>query len=431
MINLVKKALEQYGMLQNVRAVTVALSGGADSVALLNAMLKLTDEYGIVVKAAHLNHNLRGAESDRDEQFVRALCAKENVELKVKSVDINALAKEKKQSVELAARNARYDFFDECGGIIATAHTADDNIETVLLNMVRGSGAEGLCGIPPVRDNFVRPLIMCTRSQVEEFCKQNKLDYVTDSTNLTDDYTRNKIRHNAVSVLKEVNPSAVSAVLRTCEILRDENAFVARLAQKEYEILAKNGGLDVKNIKSVDKALLRRVLRLLFEDVAKSTLDSFHTEQLVSLAYKGEGRCQLGGGFCAEVVQKVLKITKDGQKNVEFEVETEKISFDQYKEKLKVNSLLSKNAIDCDKIIGDTIVRSRKEGDAIKLMNKGTKTLKKLYNELGIEKCERQNMPVLADDSGVIWVYNAGADVRVQIDANTKKVLLISVNKVQ
>lgn len=418
-------------MLKGANTVTVALSGGADSVALLNAMLKLTDEYGIFVKAAHLNHNLRGAESDRDEQFVRDICAKANVELKVKSVDVNSLAIEKKQSVELAARNARYEFFAECGGVVATAHTADDNIETVLLNMVRGTGAEGLCGIPPVRDNFIRPLIMCTRSQIEEFCNQHSLEYVTDSTNLTDDYTRNKIRHNAVSVLKEVNSSAATAVLRTCEILRDENAFISNLATKECERRSKNGGLDVKNAKELDKALLRRVLRLYFETATNCTLDSFHTERLVCLAYKGEGRCQLSGGYFAQVLHKVLKINKNEQVDFEFVVKTETVSIDEYKEKLKVNSLLSKNAMDCDKIVGDMVVRSRVEGDSIKLKGKGTKTLKKLYNELGIEKCERQNLPVLADCNGVVWVYTAGADLRVQVDDNTKKVLLISASKMQ
>ncbi|MBP3692302.1 MAG: tRNA lysidine(34) synthetase TilS, partial [Clostridia bacterium] len=172
MINTVIEAIEQYNMLKNVKTVTVALSGGADSVALLLAMLQLRSRYGITVKAAHLNHNLRGEESDRDEQFVRSLCEQYKVELAVKSVDVKNLAQSTKQSVELAARAARYEFFACCDGVVATAHTADDNIETVLLNLVRGTGLEGICGIPPVREGFIRPLIMCTRAQIEQFCKE-------------------------------------------------------------------------------------------------------------------------------------------------------------------------------------------------------------------------------------------------------------------
>ncbi len=431
MINSVIEAIEHYNMLKGVSVVTVALSGGADSVALFNVLLSLEDKYGIKVKAAHLNHNLRGEESDRDEQFVRDICKKADVELIVKSVDVNLLAQQQKQSIELAARNARYEFFADCEGVVATAHTADDNIETVLLNLIRGTGIEGLCGIPPVRCGFIRPLILCTRQQVEQFCANNGLDYVTDSTNLTDDYSRNKLRHNAVKVLKDINPAAATAAVRSCAVLRDESRYLNLLANEQYERLAKESGLDVAAAKEVDAALLRRVLRKYVNSMTGCLPDNYHTEQLLTLVYKGEGRCQLQGGYYARVLRKKLIILQNEQKSISFSVKTRIIDIEEYKKLLKINSLLSKNALDCDKIIGDTVIRCRTAGDRIKLKGRGTKTLKKLYNELGIAQNMRERLPVIADDSGVIWVYNAGTDVRGAVNSNTKKVLLISAEQLQ
>ena len=431
MINTVVEAIEQYNMLKNVKTVTVALSGGADSVALLLAMLQLRSRYGITVKAAHLNHNLRGEESDRDERFVRSLCEQHKVELAVKSVDVKNLAQSTKQSVELAARAARYEFFASCDGVVATAHTADDNIETVLLNLVRGTGLEGLCGIPPVREGFIRPLIMCTRAQIEQFCKDNNQPFVTDSTNLTDDYTRNKLRHKVVGVLKEINPAAAETVLRSSAILREDSRYLNAAAKKQYAKCQKGDALDVNVASALEPAILQRVLREFAKSKTNITPDNYHTEQLCSLVIKGEGKCQLQGGYYAFISKHRLAILPDEQQNVSFDVEMQTLDIEEYKKAVKINSLLSKNAIDCDKIIGDAIVRNRMEGDCIKLKGRGTKTLKKLYNELAVAKNMRAQLPVAADKAGVIWVYTAGVAERVAVDANTKKVLLISAQQLQ
>ena len=201
MLKKVLAAIEDYGMLGKGSTVTVALSGGADSVALLYCLLELKEQFSLNIRAAHLNHNLRGDESLRDANFVADLCKKLNVDLSLKSADVSSVAKETGESIELAARRVRYDFLNEVsGGIIATAHTASDSFETMLFNLSRGTAIKGLSGIPPKRDNLIRPLIYCTRADVEEYCKQNNISFVTDSSNLSDDYTRNKIRHNVVPV---------------------------------------------------------------------------------------------------------------------------------------------------------------------------------------------------------------------------------------
>ena len=196
-----RATIEEFSMLRQGDTVTAAVSGGADSVALLDFLCSLTD-LRLTVRACHLNHCLRGEESDRDEQLVRTMCEQYGIPLDLRRVEVKALARERGVSIEVAAREARYAFFDELAEKyrckIATAHTLSDAAETVLLNLARGTGIAGLCGIPPVRGAVVRPLIGCTRRETEDYCAAHGLCYVTDSTNLTDRYTRNHIRHNVL-----------------------------------------------------------------------------------------------------------------------------------------------------------------------------------------------------------------------------------------
>ena len=217
MKDLVLEAVKRFALLENnVKTVTVALSGGADSMACLSVLLSLKEELGITVKAAHLNHMIRGEEALRDQEFVKKQCELLGVPLFCERADIPAIAKERGVSTELAAREVRYSFLERVNeGVIATAHTSSDNFETVLFNLARGSAIDGLCGIPPKRRIFIRPIILCTREDVEEYCKKENIPFVTDSTNLCDEYTRNKIRHNIVPIFKNLNPSVEKSVLRT------------------------------------------------------------------------------------------------------------------------------------------------------------------------------------------------------------------------
>ena len=172
--------------------VVCAVSGGADSVAMLHALCALRAELGITVSAAHFNHRLRGAESDRDEAFVRTLCQTLGVSLSVSGADVAAHAARTGESVEEAARELRYAFFAQLDGLIATAHTADDNLETVLLNLTRGTSLRGLCGIPPKRERIVRPMLCLTRREIEAYLTENALAHVEDSTNAAPDARRNR-----------------------------------------------------------------------------------------------------------------------------------------------------------------------------------------------------------------------------------------------
>ena len=204
------ETITQYDMLQQGDRVVAALSGGADSMALLAFLLELKEPLGIGVSACHVNHGLRGEESDRDEAFVRDWCRRLEVPLQVVRLEGEALRREKGGSLEEAARRARYQALEKAaaGGKIATGHTASDNLETILLNLARGTGLRGLCGIPPVRGRIIRPLIALTRREVEQYCAARAIPYCTDSTNHSREYSRNRLRQQAVPALLSVNPAA-------------------------------------------------------------------------------------------------------------------------------------------------------------------------------------------------------------------------------
>ena len=200
-----KEAIAKYNMLQYGDTVIAGVSGGADSMCLLHFLCVLRQEYGLNVIAAHVNHHLRAEESDRDESFVRTWCSTHGVPLSVFQADIYGMAKERGESIELCARQVRYMFFDSLAkqhdGKIATAHTLSDSIETMLFHLARGTGIKGMCGIPPVRGNIIRPLILLTGKQTRDYCKTHGVAYVVDSSNQEDTYTRNRLRHYVVPVL--------------------------------------------------------------------------------------------------------------------------------------------------------------------------------------------------------------------------------------
>ncbi len=238
----VKSAIAEYDMMSGAERVCAALSGGADSVSLLLALRELQDELGAEICACHLNHGLRGEESDGDERFCRDLFERLNVPFYSEKIDVSADVS-KHESLEEAARRMRYEFFGRAlrhfgGAVLATAHNANDNAETVLLNLTRGTALKGLCGIPPVRTfgngefKVIRPLIGCTRAEIEDYLRVKSQNFVTDKTNLSEDYTRNRIRMRILPELAEINPSIVGTIGRMTEKLRADSDFLDSLAEK-------------------------------------------------------------------------------------------------------------------------------------------------------------------------------------------------------
>ena len=435
MLNKIEKAAERYNLFQKGDSVMVALSGGADSTALLHALVQLGEKYSLNVTAAHLNHKLRGDESDRDEQFVRKMCDELGVELVCESADIPSLAK-KGEGIEECARRVRYDFLQRnAKGKIATAHSADDNIETVIFNLTRGSGIKGGCGIPPVRDNIIRPLIMCSRDEIEDYCEKNGLSFVTDSSNLTDDYTRNRIRHNVIPVLKEINSAAGDSFYRFTSTMNDVNDLLDDLAFDALEMAKSDKGYDADRLADLHISVLTRAVGIIL-DQSGSVPDSEHIGSVVKLIKDKKGKCQLNGGLFAEIKDNRLVIFGKETKKItvtpcydfvnksvtfgEISLQSELISAD------KVNNLLAKNLIDYDKIEGEPVLRARESGDSIRLKKRPRKSVKKLFCELKIDVEKRDCLPILADEKGVIWIYDVGPDERVAVDEKSKNILKIS-----
>ena len=428
----VLKAIERFSLLENTREVTVALSGGADSMSLLYALFNLKDKLGITLFAAHLNHMIRGDEAFRDEEFVKKQCESLKVPLFCEKMDVPAYAKEHKMSTELAAREVRYDFLSRVSrGAVATAHTASDNLETLLFNLTRGSALKGLCGIPPKRGIFIRPLILCTRAVVEEYCEKNGIRYVTDSTNLSDEYTRNKIRHNVIPVLKQINPSAEKAAVRTAAELFEDNAFLENCADKYLSDNICGGGLYVSELPEAPIAK-RAIKRFAEMTDTELTLDNMHILEIYKICNKG-GRTGLPLGYSAEVKDNKLFITNRSGKNCanfKFDVQIERRINDLFTNGEKINNLLLNNSLDCDKIIGKSVSRTRLPGDSIRLAGRGcTKSLKKLMNELSIPPELRDSLPVIADEAGVIWIYGIGVAQRCTVTKNSAEVLIIKAFK--
>lgn len=266
--NSVKNTIERYSMINKGDTVIAAVSGGADSVALLYVLYSLKNELGFSLAACHVNHNLRGEESDGDERFVRRMCRFLDIPLYVASIKVTDL-RQKHDSLEECARRLRYEFFDSIsrGKLIATAHTASDNCETILINMVRGTALSGICGIPVKRDNIIRPLLYNTRGDIERYCTENSLDYVTDSTNLSDDYTRNKIRHKVVPLLREINPALFGAISRLSQSVSDDDRYLDKIAAQLMEKAhTQDDKYDVNVLYTAEECILRRIVTMLFRN---------------------------------------------------------------------------------------------------------------------------------------------------------------------
>ena len=420
MNNLVSAAIEKYGLISQGDSVIVALSGGADSVSLLNILYSLKEEYNLTLYAAHLNHNLRGEEAQRDEEFCKVLCKNYNVQLFIKTVDIRALASKQKISEELCGRNERYKFFDELSANlnakIATAHTASDNAETLIYNIARGSSLRGLSAIPPKRGRIIRPLIEVSRAQIEEYCNLNNLDYVTDSTNLTDDYTRNKIRHSVISTLRDINPQLEQSVYRLSENAREITDYLNKQAKSALDSCKCNYGFSCEKLLLFDKAVLKHMLVLLCEEKANFTPEYRHIELMIRII-KNSGAVNLNNRFSAVSKQGIFRINF-GNDNVEFEPVSisDKLRIN-YNDKIYLTSKQNadkenNNSVSADFVDNRAVFRTRREGDRFTYPRRRiTKPLRKVLNEMKIPSEQRDKLLVLAIDNTILWCENVGVSL--------------------
>ena len=435
MICKVRETIEKYRMPLKNATVVVAVSGGADSMALLHILYSLKDEYNIRLIACHVNHGIRGEEADSDEQFVKNCCKKLGVELHTLKADVPKLAAESGMGEEECGRKVRYDFFNSVAekALIATAHTLSDRCETLLFNITRGASVKGLCSIPAVRDNIIRPLIDCSSSEVRAYCADNGIEYVNDSTNFEDKYTRNRIRLNVIPQLKAINPSVESSLSRLMDSARSDSDYFDSLTDS---IIAasklSDGGYAVKYFSDEHEAVKSRVITEILKTEADIRPEKVHI-RLVEDILSG-GKAQITGGVIAECKDGELMINPTCENVEKWERDFSSLRCESPGQiltgeiinisELQQSQNVHNNVLDFDSIIGKPVMRSRNEGDKIRLAGSScTKTLKKLFNEKKLKN--RNTVPVLADDLGVVWIYGIGCCERCKITEKTKSVMII------
>ena len=438
-IEAVKKVIDRHGMLKNCSGIVAAVSGGCDSSVLLHILWRLSTEMGFKILCAHINHNLRGSESERDELFVRSLCKKYGIECRVLSVNVAEYAEKNRLSTEEAGRKLRYEFFEHCANElsenakIATAHSLSDCAETYIFNSARGASLSGICGIPPVRGKIIRPLIEFSREQIEAYANEHEIDYVTDSTNLTDEYTRNKIRHGVIPVMKEINPGFEEAFLRLSKNLSETRDYIDSESMALLEKSKTETGFDGRILKDSHPALKNRAAAMILESFGFSfdferTLrlaERFGTEDFKEELSKDEYLVQKSGIVFKETkAEKSPEITEQDFVPGKIELSAEKtaeilvLPYDEFKNSYKFNNFVLKDTFDFDKIQGRAVLRSRKEGDKADIHG-GTKTLKKLFIEEKIPAEKRNSVMVISDDEGVLWVEGLGAEKRARLTEKT------------
>ena len=434
MICKVKNTIRRYNLPLTGRTVAVGVSGGADSMALLHVLLELKDEYKLNVIACHVNHGIRGETADRDEMFVIKECEKLGVEVHVLSADVPGGAEREHLGVEEYGRRLRYEFFNSVADdvIIATAHTLSDRCETLIFNITRGTSVKGLCSIPAVRDNIVRPLIDCTRDEIEKYCADNSIEYITDETNFEDIYSRNRIRLNVIPELKKLNPSLEKSFFRLICNAEEENDFMSELSKQITDKAKKEDGYDAGLISCQHSAVAKRVIAEIITSETGLVPESIHILQVVDIL--GGGKTEIIGNTVVEVCNGVLRINPKADIISAWEFDFTSFFAETpsgivkakilHKNKLPLKQFVHNKVLDYDSICGGLIIRNRRPGDKIKLAGSScTKTLKKLFSEKHLEN--RNNIPVLADELGVCWVQGLGCADRCKIKENTEKILFI------
>lgn len=433
--------IEKYHMLPPGTRVLCAVSGGADSMCLLHFLWTNREKFGIEVRAAHFDHQLRGLESARDRTFVKDYCRGAGIELETGFGKVRQYAEENGFGIEEAARKLRYEFLESAAGKlgcgrIATAHNADDNAETVLLNLARGAGASGLAGIPPVRGHIIRPLLWTTRDEILAYLEENGVGHVEDSTNGDDGCARNLIRHRVMPVLREINPAFLQNAARACELLREDEEYFGCEAEK-FIASGCGAALEAAGLAALPAPVAARVVR----KMSGRALPKEHVDAVIALASAAGPACADIPGMRVRAERGRIVFGAAGEPEAFPDTtvipgETVPIPGTEYAVRADVienckeinssfNTFRFKYASICDNIF----CTCRRDGDKIRLAGRGcTKSLKDLYNESKMTLARRAVNPVLRDGAGAAAVYGFGIAERC-VPAEGDRVLRIIIEK--
>ncbi len=454
MLDCVRNTIREYGMILPQEKVLVAVSGGADSMALLHILKELQKEGLCVIHVAHVEHGIRGEASEEDARFVEKVCLEWNLPFHLKKVQVPELAMEWKVSHEVAGRKARYDFFMEIlakieGQKIAVAHHMDDQAETLLLHLMRGSGGKGLGGMQPVREGkIIRPLIQVTRSQIEDYCRDNHIHYRRDATNLERVYQRNRMRVDVIPYLKEhYNPDIIATLARTAEILRQDEEYLDGKSREAFNSLLKKdeNGLHIciKGFLDCHTALQRRVLRLVFASLTGSTTDVGykHINEIIHLAASERAGLELDMPNGVKVrrgyASLIFSLFNGKQASYCYEVHVPgRVEIPEANGTLRCdilssipNGMITSHSpfvqyFDGDRWPKEAVIRNRKPGDRIQpLGSPGTKKLKDYFIDRKVDRWKRDGIPVIAVGNRVLWVIGYDMGEEIKVTKETKKFL--------
>ena len=395
--------------------VVCAVSGGADSMALLWGMYLLKDKLEIQLSAAHFNHRLRGEESDRDEAFVRNFCAGYGIPFVAGSGEVVA----GKKGLEAAAREARYTFLKSLPGLIATAHTADDNAETILMHLVRGTGLKGLGGIAPVNGQLIRPMLDITRAEVLAFLEEYSIAFVEDSSNAGDDFLRNRLRHHIMPLLKQENPCLSENLSAMAVRLRQDAECLDNAA-------CENMTGSVSQLRQLPPAIRNRVLSLHLLNAGVKEPEAAHIALLEKLVFSENpsARAAFPGGVTITRCYDTLQVGTDAPELTETPLVCPGVTeLPGLRIICSPNENKTYNTDSFPVAMGvNPVVRARMTGDALRLSG-GTKTIKKLLIDRKIPAGQRDRIPIIADDAGVLMAVGIGGNLeRLSLDRDAIRI---------
>ena len=448
MFDCVSKILEEHSLSLKEKNLVIAVSGGRDSMAMLHFFSSEMKKFGInSIAAVHFNHGLRGEESDLDERLVKTFSGCLNIPFDAGAGEMSAKEKPKGLSEESWARELRYNYLREAAdkndAYIATAHTKDDQAETVLLFLLRGTGLRGASGIPFQNKNIIRPFLGISRSEIDRYVSENKIPYRDDSSNSVNVYSRNRIRNIVLPELLTINSNAIGNIVKFSKFAGQADDYFKSEAKRLLDTAKKDNGYDCGVLLSCPLILQTYILKMICAEAGQNA-DERMTEEMLSVLRGEKNSAQLRGHkrFSRRndivLIEKAQKIWRRA-KRFSFEVlalpgETafpgEQIIVMEKYNLLKesgvsaYNAASSQDIVDCDKIIGVPMLRNRREGDSFQSFKKGqTKSIKKLFNEMGIPVEHRYFVPMLSDDLGVLWIHGIGTSKRGYPDESSTNVL--------
>lgn len=411
------KAIKDFKMLENTNCVIIGVSGGIDSVCLLHFFYKNLSNLKII--AVHIDHNIRGEEGHRDAKFVEKLCKSWKIEFILGSFNVVEICKIEKKGIEETARKVRYKFFHEVSkknsAKVATAHTLSDNLETVIFNFIRGSGLNGISGIPPAKENLIRPFIYITRQEIESYAKKNNLNYVIDSTNLSDLYSRNKIRHFIIPRMREINDLFEENAGRCIEQLRKENEFLNSVSKKEFL----NINFNAEKIKILPIVIRNRVLKLILSKF-DNNIEYKHIHLANRLLDGQINSFNLSKNRKVFIRSDVISCSELNNNDIsEKKFYISKVDRDNFKEEFVKNPEV---LFSLKNDISHYEFRTRKQGDIFHLPRRNcSKSLKKLFNEFKIPVCRRYKLAILEDKISheIVWIESIGVSKNYEININS------------